>query len=91
MLLGLAASSTDAPAQQCTREAPLLCGFGLFFPLEDPGQVSMAPCSGTLGQGCGVGSFWFHVGSQQEELSCGCQLDSGAQLRALAGPAEGEL
>lgn len=60
---------------------------GAAFPPGDRGQVSAAPRR-TLGQGCGVGSARFHVGSQQEGLSCGCQLDSG-QPRALAGPEEG--
>lgn len=63
---------------------------GAVFSSEDLGQVSVAPCAGTLGQGCGVGSVRFRVGSQQEGLSCGCQLDSWVQLGALAGPEEGE-
>lgn len=32
-----------------------------------------------------MGNFWFHVGSQQEGLSCRCQLASRAQLRPWQG------
>lgn len=80
----------------CTRLAGRSGGsspvwLGAVFPSGGSWPSFHGPAFRTLGQGCGVGSFRFHVGSQQEGLSCGCQLDSRAQPRGLAGPEEGEL
>lgn len=79
MFLGSAPSSTQEPSVVVCTGSPLLCGSELFsFPWSIGAKFPWPCVQGPWARAVGVGSFWFHVGSQQEGLSCGCQLDSRA-------------
>ena len=62
-----------------------LGGSGLSVPWRVTAKFPWPCVQGPGARSVGVGSLGFHVGSGQEELSCGCQLDSWA----LAGPGGG--
>lgn len=67
--------------------APVWLG-AVFLPWSTGAKFPWPCVQGPWARAVGVGSFWFHVGSQQEGLSCGCQLDSRAQQSVRRGSYE---
>lgn len=63
----------------------------VFFPLEQQGQVSVALCSGTLGQGCGCGQLLVPCGFSAGRAFMWVPAGLPGPASALAGPEEGEL
>lgn len=74
---------------RCPPEAPLLDGLGLFLPWSVMAKFPWPCMRGPWARAVGVGSFGFHVGSEQEGLSCGCHLDSWAWPRSWQCPTRG--